>query len=332
MTNLRDLVRILTRELDVPVTHWEITNEWDNTYEKAGKLDELWPLVAKMADEVRSASPDAQVGGPALTWPKPSWLIGLYAAAGGSIDFVSYHGYAGGKPTTPNDAVMARAARMGEHALEVEQLAANAGLENLPSYKTEFNVQWTWQPYERRHANSVGAAFLASTIDELARGGTEGAAVWHAMGNAYGLVDDDQRRRASGQLYLWANRYAHGDVAAFSFADSATTPTTRPAEHEANPGLAVVPVLLPDGGRTLLLANQTDHPLRLPAAAHDLLGLASADGVRILSITADGGNVADASADLVELPGYSVTFLTDAAGGETFGTIDLPGMHAEHNF
>ena len=129
-------------------------------------------------------------------------------------------------------------------------------------------MQWTWRPYERRHANSVGAAFHVTLVPALARAGVDGAAVWHAKGNAYGLIDGDGRVRATGQLFLWANRYAHGE----------TAPLTTDA-----PGLAAAAVRLPGGGRTLLLANQTDGPVRLDADAAALLG--GADSPRLLSIT-----------------------------------------------
>ena len=214
--NFRDLVTILVDDLKLPVTHWELTNEWDNAYEKLDKLPELWAVVNRLADEARSASPGTRVGGPALTWPKPVWVEGLLDDAGPKLDFVTWHGYAAGEPTTPNDALIERAGKMGEQAQYVQEELDERDLEDVETYKTEFNVQWTWRPYERRHANSVGAAFLVATVDELARAGVDGASVWHAMGDSYGLVDGQGRRRATGQLYLWANRYAHGQAMAAS--------------------------------------------------------------------------------------------------------------------
>jgi xylan 1,4-beta-xylosidase len=329
MANFRELVTILTDELDLPITHWELTNEWDNTYEKLGKLDELWTVFNLLAQVAREASPDTQVGGPAFTWPKATWIDGLLDASGERLDFLSWHGYAAGQPTTPTPAVMARAARMGEHAAEVNEDLAERELEDVETYKTEFNVQWTWQPYERRHANSIGAAFLTSVIDELARHNVDGATVWHAMGNAYGLVDSEGNRRATGQLYLWGNRYGHGSASPFAFASDASTPTTQPATDVDNPGLAVLPLTHDDGTRTLVLANQTAGPIRLASAAKLLDTNAT---IRRLAVTADGG-IVESDDDLdIELPGYSVTFLTTASGNEPVGKIDLPAQHRDFGF
>jgi xylan 1,4-beta-xylosidase len=36
------LVKVLRDDVKRPVAYWEMTNELDNTYEKAGKLDDLW--------------------------------------------------------------------------------------------------------------------------------------------------------------------------------------------------------------------------------------------------------------------------------------------------
>ena len=329
MANLRELVIILG-DLGVPVTHYEVTNEWDNTYEKAGKLDELWPLISRMTNEVRSAAPGTIVGGPAMTWPKQAWVAGLLDGGGEDLDFLSFHGYAAGNPTTPNPAVMARAARMAGHAAEVDAMLDDRGLNDVPVYLTEHNVQWTWRPYERRHANSVGAAFLATLGGDLVRQGVAGATVWHAMGDADGLVDEDGRRRATGQLYLWANRHAHGTLAPAALTRAAA-PATRPATRPAGDlGLAVLPVTLPGGGRTILLANQTDGPIRLTADAAELLG--TGEAVRSLAITADGASVSDAATPAVVVPGYSALLLTTAAADEPPGDVDLPGQGVGFDF
>ena len=330
MEHLRQLVSIVVDDLGVPVTHWELTNEWDNAYEQAGKIDELWPLVGRMAGVVRSAAPGVEVGGPALTWPKPAWVDGFLDGAGADVAFVSWHGYGTGEPTTPNDALFARAPALAEHAADVRRAMESRGLGGLGTYLTEFNVQWTWRPYERRHANSVGAAFLASVIGDAARAGLDGAAMWHAMGDAYGLVDSAGRRRATGQLYLWANRYAHGRLAA------ATVSGLSPAEGTA--GLVALPVALDGGGRTVLLANQTAGTVRLGRSAADLLGSpdsASPDpaSLRVLRVTADGASVESPSpGEPLDVPGYSVAFVTTAAGDEPVGEVPLPGQGVRFGF
>ncbi len=330
--NVRDLMTLLVNDLDIPVTHWELTNEWDNTYEELGKLDELWTVIGLLSDEARSATPSVVVGGPAFTWPKPEWIEGLLASpVGQSLSFLSWHGYAAGKPTTPNNVLPVRAARMGEHAAEVAAAVKAHGLGDVPTYKTEFNVQWTWQPYERRHANSVGAAYLAATVTAMAAEGVDGAAVWHAMGNAYGLADAEGRVRATGQLYLWANRYLHGSAAAYSISPAGQSPTTRPAAMAVEMGLAVLPIEHADGTRALLIANQTPTAVRIDTPADDLLP--NSGNARLLSVTADGGSVAEVASDLpLVVPGFAVVILTDAAGDAAIGAIDLSAQHLPFKF
>jgi xylan 1,4-beta-xylosidase len=314
MENLRDLVEILVDDLGLPITHWEVSNEWDNTYEKLGKLDELWPLIGRMADVIREVSPDTEVGGPAMTWPKEIWVRGLLDEAGDKLDFISWHGYALGEPTVPNAKLITRPAEMAEHAADVHEMMAARDLDDLPTYVTEYNVKWSWSPYERRHANSVGAAFMAATVDQMAREGVDGAAVWHAMGNAYGLKDDDGRMRAPGQLFLWANRYLHGEVAA--------------AEAEVE-GFVAIPITMADGHQTVLLINQTNAAMTLPAAT---ALLATDKPIRHLAVTADGGRVADDDGAAITLPGYAVLFLTTAPGDETSGNFELEGQHVKFDF
>ncbi|MEM6458305.1 MAG: hypothetical protein AAF710_02820, partial [Planctomycetota bacterium] len=173
---VRDWVRAVREASPVPVTHVEVFNEFDNTWAKAGRLDELWPFFARVVQAVRDEAPGAKVGGPALTWAKPEWVGGVLDAAGPRIDFLSWHGYAGGEPTTPNDKVLARAAAFAEQADAVARQLERRGLGDVETYLNEYNVQWTWQPYERRHANAIGAALQASVIARLARRGVTGLA------------------------------------------------------------------------------------------------------------------------------------------------------------
>ncbi|MEM9881791.1 MAG: hypothetical protein AAF800_02600, partial [Planctomycetota bacterium] len=173
---VRDWVRTVREASPVPVTHVEVFNEFDNTWAKAGRLDELWPFFARVVEAVRDEASGAKVGGPALTWANPEWVGGVLDAAGSRIDFLSWHGYAGGEPTTPNDKVLARAAAFAEQADAVARQLQRRGLDDVETYLNEYNVQWTWQPYERRHANAIGAALQASVIARLARRGVTGLA------------------------------------------------------------------------------------------------------------------------------------------------------------
>jgi xylan 1,4-beta-xylosidase len=41
------LVRVMRDDVKRQVDYWEVTNEWDTKYEKAGKLDDLWRVYNK---------------------------------------------------------------------------------------------------------------------------------------------------------------------------------------------------------------------------------------------------------------------------------------------
>jgi hypothetical protein len=320
---VRQWVRAVREASPVPVTHFEIFNEFDNTWEKAGRADELWPLFIRMVEAARDEASDAKVGGPALTWAKPAWVRGVLDAGGGQIDFLSWHGYAGGKPTTPNDQVLARVNAFADQAAFVKQELAARGLGRVETFLNEYNVQWTWQPYERRHANAIGAALQASIIARLALQDITGLAVWHAKGNAYGLIDQDNRLRVPGQLFLLGRHHATGQIAAVRGLDDPTP-------------LDVLPVSDDRARRTVMLVNRGEAAMTLPDAA-TLLGRAEPGDDSIVAtlhrLDAEGWTTLPTSHPAAAtLPGWSVSFITEHPAPGRFGTVALPGQHQRFDF
>ncbi len=291
-----DLVRLLRDEVGVEIAYWEVLNERDNMYEKADRLDELWDLQNRVMAAIRAADPAAKVGGPALTWPKPAWVEGFLTHSGDRVDFITWHNYASGQPTLPNADLFERLDTLEGHAAHVLEAIDRHGLDpGVETFLTEYNVQWTWSPFERRHANNLGAAFQAGVVRRMALLGVDGVAVWHAKGNAYGLIDGDNRLRAPGLLYRWGHRYLTGPIAAVAVSDPAA--------------LEVLPVMLDDGERSVMLVNKREAPIVVRSAAPLLPASA-----RRLAIDADsGGQRGPAPADRpLTLPGWSVTLLTTA--------------------
>ena len=118
-----DAAAALTRELveavaatGVRVDGWEILNEADNAYEKAGKYGEMCDLFITLADAVQEADPAARIGGPSLTWAKPAWVEPFLDRCGDRIDFFTWHNYASGEPTMPNEKLFAAVGTIGGHA------------------------------------------------------------------------------------------------------------------------------------------------------------------------------------------------------------------------
>ena len=89
------LVKVMRDDAKYPVAYWEITNELDNKYEKAGKLDDLWKLYNAVAAAMRREDSTAKLGGPALTWAKPIWVEGFLKNCS-DVQFVSWHNYGTG--------------------------------------------------------------------------------------------------------------------------------------------------------------------------------------------------------------------------------------------
>lgn len=275
-----------------PVQYFELLNERDGDYDRAGKINELWQLHNRLYAEIKKHDPNARVGGPALTWPKPAWVDSFLAACGNNIDFVSWHNYASGEPTTPNDEVFDRSAEFGKNARYVlDQAARLVPGKKLQFFLSEYNIQWTWSPIEARHGNNIGAVFDALVLHQAAIEGLDGVAAWHAKGHAYGLIDGDNTLRPAGQLYAWGNQYMRGSMAAATVSDSQLVDAWA--------------VVQPDGSHSLMLTNRSDHTLTL-RLGKPLMDTASATVLRL-----DSKGVAEeaGSGGLLSLPGYSVTLV-----------------------
>ncbi len=297
----------------VRVDGWELLNEADNTYQKADRLPDLWALFNVMAEAAREADPTTKIGGPSFTWANPEWVNPFLDACGSNLDFFSWHNYAGGKPTMPNEKLMAQVEKITRYAGNVQKALAKRDLSHVETYLTEFNIQWTWKPYERRHANNVGAAFQAAVITSLAAEGITGITMWHAKGNAYGLIDSDNRMRSTGQLYA-LSPWLQGRLATADFAQSAA--------NEDVPGIIVVPIVRPEGGRSLLIINQSE------ATAQVQLPVGTADKLQhLVQIDADGRYVTGLLADDIDLPGWSVALLLDENPGLPSGRTEIEGQN-----
>jgi xylan 1,4-beta-xylosidase len=288
---MADLARLLQSE-KIHVDYWELTNEMDTAYEKAGRLPDLWRLVNKCVLAVKKVDPKAKAGGPALTWPKPEWVEGLFRNCGQNLDFVTWHNYASGDIYDSNEQVLGKADVIAGMAQSVVDAAKKfAPGKKFEMFLTEHNIKWVWEPIERRHGNNIGALFQASTIRRLAPTGIDGATVWHVKGNAYGLIGGDNTIRSTGHLFTWS-KYLHGQVLASTSADETA--------------LELLPIVQADGSRSLLLLAKADRAVEVDAAR--LLGGRKWTAQRIDSAGLRE-KVEFPAAGQWSLPGYSVTLL-----------------------
>ncbi|MDQ3813420.1 MAG: glycosyl hydrolase, partial [Armatimonadota bacterium] len=275
-------------------------------YEKRGKLDELWSLYNKLAVEVKKQYPGAKIGGPALTWAKPEWVEGFLKNCAANADFISWHNYGTGDIFETNEILFGKAPTIAGYARGVKEAVARyAPGRNMETFLSEFNVKWTWDPYERRHENNVGAVFMASTLRRVALTGITGVAHWHVKGNAYGMISGDNTLRAPAHLYRWGTHYLVGEIPAHSSDDEQS--------------LELLPIRRTDGTRSLLLINKANRTVIVPGGGA-LLPVREGQRARLLRIDATTVHPShtaplevkpQANGDLALL-GYSLTLVTTA--------------------
>lgn len=286
------LVKIMRDEVKRPVAYWELTNELEGAYERAGKLDDLWKLYAALGAAVKKVDPNAKIGGPALTWGNPVW-VKSFLASHPDVDFISWHNYATGDNYESNQKIFEIAdSAFPDIARSVLNTIADSGQKIPQTFLTEYNVKYTWDPYERRHQNAVGAVFLASVVHQLAQTGISGATLWQERGNSYGsLIGAENKMFPAYQLYQWGPKYLSGPLACAASGDDKL--------------LEILPVN-GKSGKAVLLINKADHALILPAAQTLLPGVKGAQ-----CIATDGFKPSvPVGATALEVPGYSLTLLT----------------------
>ncbi|HMO26991.1 MAG TPA: hypothetical protein PKB10_12045, partial [Tepidisphaeraceae bacterium] len=175
-----ELLRVMRDQVGRRVEYWEILNEKEGYYHKAHRLDELWRLYNRIVDAMRAEDPTAKFGGPAFTWANPQWVNSFVEQCLDRTDFVTYHNYGVGDIHDSNETLFSKLNTIDKHARLMRQIVDQASPDRrIPIYLSEYNVKWTWEPFERRHANNVGAAFHAGILNRIARAGIDGAMHWH---------------------------------------------------------------------------------------------------------------------------------------------------------
>ena len=288
------LVKLLRDDVKHPITYWEITNECEQSYAAADNLPGLWRLYNKIAVAIRRQDPNARLGGPAVSWPRQEWLEGFLRNCP-DAQFLSWHNYGSGQPSTTNEALFGKVENdLGPNADRAQDLVRHyGGGRPMETFLTETNVQYTWNPYERRQQNQVGALYLASVINKLAASGTSGVLIWQQKTRPYGsLIGPSNEIFPAYHLYFWGTHFLTGQ--------------RLQSAAEDGKSLEVLAVEGAGAQRSVLLLNKADHTLILPSAGTLLPGVWRAE-----QLNADG-YLPDLRLcnDKLALPGLSLTLLT----------------------
>lgn len=284
------LVKIMRDDIKRPIAYWELLNERDKDYEKDGKLNDLWRLYNKLAAAVRKEDPKAKIGGPALTWPNQVWIDGFLKNCP-DAQFLTWHLYGTGDLYDTNETIFGSATGSMKDMNRAAVVSAQAvKTRKMETFLTEVNVKYSWDPYERRHQNTVGAIFLASTLHGAAKDGVSGVNLWQQKGQSYGsIISGDNTTRPTYFLYQWGTKYLSG-----------TLNIAKSGDDKALELIAVTKGKM----RSLLLLNKTRATMTISNSAKLLTGAKAErindDGTKT-TVTLSGS-------DLV-LPGYSLTLL-----------------------
>lgn len=289
------LVKVFRDDVKRPVAYWEITNELDNNYEKAGQLDRLWELYNQIAAAIRKEDPKAKLGGPAFTWAKPLWVEGFLKNCP-DVQFVTWHNYGTGDLYESNEKVFeAATSNVGGNARSALDLIRKYDNgRRLETFLTEYNVKYTWDPYERRHQNQVGSLFQALVVHEMGNLGLTGATLWQQHGKAYGSLIDSNQTFPSYTLFTWGPKYLSGTQNKATTGDKAL--------------LELLPVTRKDGQKSLLILNKASGPLILPSANTLLPGFKVAQQINSDRVQ----QKLEVPTGQFAVPGYSLTLLTSA--------------------
>jgi hypothetical protein len=208
-----ELVTILNSRQNRNILYWEPFNELDQTYEEAGKLEELWEIYNRVATRMKQADQRIKIGGPVLTWDNSEILESFLSKCSQNVDFISWHSYASGDASEPTEKIMAFTEKFGEQTRRFRSLADKYITQRqVPLFLSEYNINYTWDSGENRQNTHLGAVWFASVFKHLAEAQIDMATSWHLKDGIYGAIDPDNQLRASALIFSWGAEFLTGTV------------------------------------------------------------------------------------------------------------------------
>jgi hypothetical protein len=214
-----ELVRIVNIEQGRGFLYWEVTNEKDSTYADAGKMSELVTIYNKAAVAMKAVDPTILVGGPAFHRPHYTGDVETFiAGTHQNLDFISYHTYQTGDPSSPNQGLFDAAAGLGWVTGSMKASIAKYTTRNILTFHDEYNIAWT---EDIRMNNEVGAVFDALAMAAITQSGATGSMAWNEGDNWYGkLRHDTWVKRPAAHVYYLYNTFMRGGVVTSTSSDA----------------------------------------------------------------------------------------------------------------
>ncbi len=238
-----ELVTILNLKQNRNILFWEPFNELDKTYQEAGKLAELWQIYNLVATRMKQVDGRIKVGGPVLTWDNSEILESFLSKCHQNVDFISWHSYASGDANDSTDKIMSFTEKYGEQTRRFRSLVSKyIPQRQVPLFLSEYNINYSWDSGENRQNTHLGAVWFASVFKHLAEAKIDMATSWHLKDGIYGMIDPDNRMRASAILFSWAVNFLIGTVV---------------KTQSDRPGLETLAIQQDNDHRSLLLINKS---------------------------------------------------------------------------
>ncbi|WP_460205214.1 GH39 family glycosyl hydrolase [Scytonema sp. NUACC21] len=294
-----ELVKIVTRRLGHrQVIYWEPFNEKEDSYQRSGKLDELWKIYNKAAKAMKAVNPQIKVGGPVLKWNDTTKIAAFLKACRENVDFITWHSYATGNPNESTHNLMSRTP---DYTNQVRQIRALAKQyipgKKIPLLLGEYNINYSWDSGENRQNSHIGAVWFASVLKHLADAGIDMAASWHLKDGIYGMIDPQNKLRPAANVFSWGVKYLTGKL---MYAES------------DNPLVEAMAVDRGNKTRSLLLINKSDAVAQLRILAKQ--NVTTVSRVPIFYLDSNGVRTSTVTAAMLKtkpliLPSYSLALL-----------------------
>jgi hypothetical protein len=255
------------------------------------------------------------IGGPSIEGFDPFWMDWIWRFVNevdqSLIGFVNWHRYADwrdhGEQGAPRDGAIHRALMLfqaSEYEIRAREVARLLGRRAIMNVCGEWNAHSHYEPHVRARFNQsvFGAAYGASALLHLIRGGADAEMLWTGTDEAcgYGVLDKDGWPTPLFHAKkLCAQYIRYGDRVSF------------PAEDPRRAGLDVAVARRDDGQLSVFLVHRT-----ATAASYDLeeLGRALTNGDRLVKLDCGtGGRLEETTfRGTVAFEGYGVAVVTNA--------------------